>query len=528
MLDFLMEALERRLYRFITDNGAGGLSSSVGEMATNVGGCILHLDKAPLKYQGLKPWEILVSEAQERMSLAVPPDKMEALAELAKSREVEISDLGEFTREKQFIAYYEDNIICCLDMEFLHGGVPKMELKSVWKAPTIKEDNLLKKDLKTEILSLLSSPNIASKEYWVRQYDHEVQARSVLKPFTGIDENGPSDAAVLTPLLDSRRGLAVANGINPWYSDIDTYHMAKAVVDEAFRNLVAVGGDPDKVVGLDNFCWPDPVHSESCPDGEYKLAQLVRCNKGLRDICLQYNIPMISGKDSMKNDYGKGQKKISIPPTLLITAATTVPDIAQIISSDFKASGNKILLIGQTKNELGASEYFRQNHLTSRFIPTVNAEYNLNNYRSLHQAISENLVESCHDLSEGGLAIALIEMCIGGKKSSHIDLAAIDCKIKNNLSHNHFSNIRKEEKVKRILFSESQGRLLVEIHPKNLSSFLALFNDNNCQYRICLLGEVKAEEEIKIDFYSKRQVNLSLTEVTKAFSSLPQKMGMNP
>ncbi len=329
LLDFLLEARDLGLFRFVTDNGAGGLSSSLGEMARESGGCALHLDRAPLKYAGLDPWEILVSEAQERMSFAVPPEKWEAFRELAARRDVEVSDLGEFTNSGNFECFHGGKPVCRMDMTFLHEGNPKLRLKARWVPPRHLEPpaaELAARDLNADALDLLGALNICSKETWVRQYDHEVQGQSVVKPFMGARNDGPSDAAVIKPLPDRPEGLVISHGLVPRYSDVDAWHMAAASVDEAVRNAVATGGEPGKLAALDNFCWPDPVESPETPDGQYKMAQLVRANKALYAICTTYGLPLISGKDSMKNDYGKGASKISVPPTLMVTVIGPIPD----------------------------------------------------------------------------------------------------------------------------------------------------------------------------------------------------------
>ncbi|TNF45388.1 phosphoribosylformylglycinamidine synthase, partial [bacterium] len=284
MTDFLLMARDEGLYTSITDNGAGGLSSSVGEMAEDTGGATLYLDRAPLKYTGLDPWEILISEAQERMTLSVPPHNLSRFLELSDKMGVESTDLGEFTDSGYFHVLYHDKTVGYLDMEFLHDGVPQMVLDARWDPPETEEPSYeIPSDLGEILLALLARLNICSKESIVRRYDHEVQGGSVVKPFTGINDDGPSDAAVLRPILDSFEGIVVSNGIIPRYSDIDTYHMAACAVDEAMRNYVAVGGDPQWAAALDNFCWCDPIQSEKTPDGTYKLAQLVRANNGLFD-----------------------------------------------------------------------------------------------------------------------------------------------------------------------------------------------------------------------------------------------------
>ena len=304
MADFLLEARDLGLYRAITDNGAGGLSSSFGEMAAACGGVRLELERAPLKYRGLEPWEILVSESQERMSLAVPPEHYHALAELAARREVEIADLGAFTADGTVELRYAGELVGLLDLQFLHHGLPKMELRAVWEPPPppAVDPERTPPPAQEVLPRLLADPNVASKEALVRQYDHEVQALTVGKPFVGRQMDGPGDGAVLRPRADSLRAITVTHGICPWYSAHDAYHMAMCAVDEAVRAHVACGGDPERMAALDNFCWPDPVAGPDNPDGEFLLAQLVRAARGLKEACLAYRLPLISGKDSMKNN----------------------------------------------------------------------------------------------------------------------------------------------------------------------------------------------------------------------------------
>jgi phosphoribosylformylglycinamidine synthase len=462
--DFLLEARDQGLYRFVTDNGAGGLSSSLGEMARESGGCKLDLEKAPLKYAGLDPWEILVSEAQERMSFAVPPEKLPAFLELARRRGVEATDLGEFSGDGLFEAYFQGKVVCSLSMEFLHDGNPKLHLQARWTPPRHAEPPAgfwAKRNLKADGLELLAALNICSKESWVRQYDHEVQGMSVIKPFVGEKADGPSDAAVIRPLYDRKEGLVVSHGIIPRYSDIDTYHMTACALDEAVRNAVAVGARPGTLAGLDNFCWPDPVESENTPDGQYKLAQLVRSNQALYDYCVAYSLPLISGKDSMKNDYGRGKDKISVPPTLLFTVIGKIPDVEKSITMDVKAPGDLIYALGVTREELGASEYFRQLGFTGNAVPKVDAQAALALYDRLADAIEKSLVRSAHDCSDGGLFTALAEVCMAGRLGAKLDLSKLPTE----------GNLSTGAK----LFSESQSRFVITVAPAQRAAFEALF-----------------------------------------------------
>lgn len=458
MTDFLLQARNLGLYRALTDNGAGGLSSSVGEMATYSGGCEMDLSLAPLKYAGLQPWEILVSEAQERMSLAVDPKKVDKFMELARKMDVETTVLGKFTSSGKFHIRYGEKTVAYLDMDFLHEGVPQMKLVARWKAPKHPEPTFAPPaDLGKALKQMLSRLNICSKESVVRQYDHEVQGGSVVKPLVGVCNDGPSDAAVIRPLLDSMEGVVVAHGICPRYSDIDAYWMTACVIDEAVRNAVAVGVDPDHLAGLDNFCWCDPVQSEKTPDGHFKLAQLVRANMAIFDITTVYGVPCISGKDSMKNDYSIGRTKISVPPTLLYSVIGKIPDVRQAVTMDAKRPQDLVYILGETRDELGGSEWFAKQGAIGNKVPQVEAKTAMKLYRALNKAIRAGLVASCHDCSDGGLGVALAETAFAGGLGLNVNLKDVP--------------YRGKKRDDFILFSETASRFVVTIHPKNQAKF---------------------------------------------------------
>ena len=467
MVDFILEARDQALYTAITDNGAGGLSSSVGEMAQYSGGCEIHIDRAPLKYQGLSPWEILLSEAQERMTLAVPPENEKALIELAEKHDVELTVLGIFTDSGRFHVRHEGKSVAYLDMHFLHEGLPRMELVAEWSPPSLVEPEFDPPDDPGRSLhTMLGRWNVCSKESFVRQYDHEVQGMSAVKPFVGARNDGPSDAAVIRPLLDSDEGVVISNGICPKYSDIDTYHMAACAMDEAVRNLISVGGKIGEIAALDNFCWPDPVVSDKTPDGRHKLAQLVRANRGLHDACLAYDIPLISGKDSMKNDFGTLPEKVSIPPTLMVTAIGRVGDVNRSVTMDAKAPGDRIYVVGLTKRELGGSEYYAEMGLAGKDVPVVDPETNRKVYEALSKAIEGSFVSSCHDCSDGGLGVSLSETAFSGELGMAVDLGEVPT---DGLDRDDF-----------ILFSESQGRFVVTISTGSTREFETLFEGLPC------------------------------------------------
>jgi phosphoribosylformylglycinamidine synthase len=471
MTDFLLEARDRQLYTCITDNGAGGLSSSVGEMAEFSNGCELNLDQAPLKYPGLDPWEILLSESQERMTVAVPPPHVDAFLALAQQRQVEATVLGTFADSGLFHVRYNAQTVALLDLKFLHDGLPEMHLDAHWQPPQYPEPTFpCPADLTDSLLRMLGRLNVCSKEWVIRQYDHEVQATSVIKPLVGLHNDGPSDAAVLRPLLDSMEGIIVANGICPRYSDIDTYHMAANAIDEAVRNVIAVGGNLTHIAGLDNFCWPDPVASATNPDGPYKLAQLVRANQALYDTCTAYGVPCISGKDSMKNDYHIGDTKISVPPTLLFSVIARMPDVRRSITMDVKQPGDLVFVVGETRAELGASEYYALHGAIGNRVPQVDSQRARVLYQALSAAIERGLVNACHDCSDGGFGVAAAEMAFAGGWGIQLDLRMMPQELG-------------MDRDDTLLYAETASRFVVTVPPQHRDAFRQIM-------QACAIGEV--------------------------------------
>ncbi len=462
MADFLYKTRDLNLYNAITDNGAGGLSSSVGEMSQMSGGCEIELEKAPLKYVGLNPWEILVSESQERMTVAVPPEKIDDFLRLSEKYDVESTVIGKFTKTGYFHVLYNKKTVAFLPLDFLHNGLPEMRLKAKFVPKKVTKAVLKKPDDCGRILKkLMSSLNICSKESVVRKYDHEVQGMSVVKPFVGLKNDGPSDAAVIKPLKDSNMGLIVSHGICPKYSDFDTYNMAAIALDEAIRNAVCCGGDLKRMACLDNFCWCDPVKSEKNPDGEHKLALLVRANKALYDYTVAYGVPCISGKDSMKNDYIMGDIKISIPPTLLFSLAGVIEDVTKAVTMDFKREGDVIFIAGLTKDELAGSEYAKIMKYKGGNLPEVDADVNKKIYERIHKAINDGLINAAHDCSDGGVAVALAEMAFSGGTGCRVDISRMPYK----------GNGREDF----ILFSESAGRIIFTAKPESVNKVKQIF-----------------------------------------------------
>lgn len=501
MYDFIMRARDLGLYTAITDNGAGGLSSSVGEMAEDTGGCVFDIAKAPLKYDGLKPWEIVLSEAQERMTLAVPPDKIDEFTALARRMDVEATVLGAFTDSGFFETRYDGRIVASLPMEFMHSGVPQLQLEAVWQPPETRDGRIevAGADEGSFLKRMLGRLNICSKEYIIRQYDHEVKGGSVIKPLVGILRDGPSDAGVIRPMLESDAGLVISHGICPKFSDYDTYWMMANAMDEALRNAVAVGGDPDAMAGVDNFCWCDPVVSESNPDGRYKLAQLVRACRALRQFSLAFRLPCISGKDSMKNDYKGGGERISIPPTVLFTVLGVIPNVTCTQTSDFKQPGDHIYLMGGTWRELAGSEAASELGIDCGRVPRIDAGTARARYRALHGLMMQRAVSAAHDCSDGGLAVALAEMCIGGRLGADIDLDAVAAMEPMNRSE--------------LLYSESASRLVVTVRPE-----MTVLLETIGMWQVCRrIGTVTGDGRLTIKSGSSPVLDESVEDLAHAF-----------
>ena len=483
VLDTLLKTRDLDLYDAITDCGAGGFSSAVGEMGEETGAEV-NLEKVPLKYEGLKPWEIWISEAQERMVLAVKPDKLKKLMEIFKSENVEATVIGKFTKTKRLVLLYDNNKVADLDMSFIHDGIPKVVRKAVWKA---KKENkkqlpLNMLDHSKHLLKILSSWNVCSKEWIIRQYDHEVQGGSVLKPLVGVDNDGPADASVTKPLFESNKGIILSNGINPRYGDIDAYWMAASVIDEALRQIISVGGDLEQVALLDNFCWGNTDKPE-------QLGTLVRASQACYDMAKVFGTPFISGKDSLNNEFNTGMGTVSIPPTLLISAIGIIDDVSKTISSDIKEPENLIYIIGNTLQELGGSQYFLVTREDGGVVPRVNPVKSLKIMNKLSDVIKTGLVRSCHDCSEGGFAVSVAEMLFSGGFGAELEL----------------NNIPRERCIDRddvLLFSESNSRFVVEVSMEDKKEFEQMMKG----IPMGLVGQVKTHKNLIIKGLKGRTV----------------------
>ncbi|MBN2453339.1 MAG: phosphoribosylformylglycinamidine synthase subunit PurL [Candidatus Omnitrophica bacterium] len=442
--DTIIQARDLGLYNAITDCGAGGLSSAVGEMGEETGAEV-YLERVPIKYKGLSYTEIWISEAQERMVLAVDPKKIHRLKAVFDRENVEATVIGKFTNTKRLKLFYDGTLVADLGMKFLHDGVPPIKRKAVWQKQVFKEPRKnTGKDLTEDLLGLLSTPNIASKEWIIRQYDHEVQGGSILKPLQGPNQ-GPGDASVTRPVLGSKKALAIGCGINPDYGKIDPYWMAASAIDEALRQVISVGGNIETCAILDNFCWGNT----NKPD---RLGGLVRASYACYDIAKAYGVPFISGKDSLNNEYSAGNKTISIPPTLLISAICVMKNSEKAISMDLKKKGSALYMVGLTFDEMGGSQYYKMRGSLGNDVPRVDPVNGRKIMNSLAKAIERGLVLSCHDCSDGGMAVALAEMAFAGGLGVNVRLDPYAMPIGQELLLNDI-----------LLFSESNTRFIVEI-----------------------------------------------------------------
>lgn len=479
LADVILQARDRELYTAITDCGAGGFSSAVGEMGAETGAEVW-LEMAPLKYSGLSYTEIWISEAQERMVLAVARANWDAFFALCQSEGVEATVIGQFTDTHELVLKYHNHIVGGLSMEFLHDGRPPVVRDAFYQSLTVTPVQTPEQDrYDDDLRKILGSLNVCSKEWVIRQYDHEVQAGSVVKPLVGIANDGPSDAAVVRPDLRSYRGLVIANGMNPRYGDFDPYWMAASAIDEAVRNCVAVGADPARIAILDNFCWGNTERPET-------LGSLVRAALACRDVAIAYGTPFVSGKDSLNNEFSfvdaTGRKRIvAIPPSLLISALGQIADVRRAVTMDLKEPGNTLFLVGATRDEMGGSHFALVGGHSGGEVPRVDLELAPRVFRAVHAAITNGFVRSCHDLSEGGLAAALAEMCFAGGLGAEISLAQMAQRAK-----------LASDAV--LLFSESNTRFVIEATAAAKAALLEILSG----VPVVELGTVNAGDSLLI------------------------------
>ncbi len=492
----IRQARDMDLYTSITDNGAGGISCSIAEMARECGGCMVELDNVPLKYPNLSPWQIWISESQERMTLAVPKEKLEIFNKLMERHGVEMTVVGEFNNSGKCIVNYNGETIMDIEMTFLHNGLPAENQKTTYTKKQYKNPDFKSPENLNEIaLKMLSRNNIASKEFISMQYDHEVQAGSVIKPLQGLGRvNGT--ATVNAPLLGSKRGVVISQGINPRYSDLDTYHMSTCAIDTAIRNAVAVGGDPNYMALMDNFCWC----SSNDPE---RLGQLKEAVKACYDSAVAMGTPYISGKDSMYNDFqgydeNNKIKKISIPPTLLISSIGVIENIENCLTLDPKMAGDLVYIIGETKSELGGSEYFHMYNEIGKDVPKVNTQKALDRYQRFYKATKKQLMASAISVEIGGLATAFMKMSIAGKLGMDLYLSDIELK---EVDRNDYA-----------LFSETQSRFIVTVDPSKQKAFKKVIPEAK------IIGKVTKNKTLKIKgLDGKPVIELSIEEMGKAY-----------
>jgi phosphoribosylformylglycinamidine synthase II len=495
--DLVLAARGRGLFSAITDCGGGGLSSAVGELASRQG-CEVWLDRVPLKYAGLSPAEIWISEAQERMVVFAEPGKAKALLELAAASDVEATVIGRVTGDGRLVLRFRRHRVADIDMKFLHHGWRGTSKQAHWQRPETADPSVpTGQDLGGEMLRLLQAPNVASKEWVTRQYDHEVQGTSGLKPFSGWDSSGPTDACVVMPVRGSPRACVVACGLCPRYGLIDPYWMAASAIDEALRNCVAAGADIERTALLDNFCW-------GSPDRPDQLAGLARAAEACYDIGSKYRVPFISGKDSLYNEFkGESGESIPIPPTLLISAVGVIADAARTATPDLKARGSLVYILGDTREELGGSEYFRRHQGLGREVPKVDASRGRRTMVAVGTAIRRGLVSACHDLSDGGLGIALAEMCFSGGIGARIALDKVP-------------GSRRFKRDDFLLFSESNSRFLCEVAPRDRDKFESLTAGLRVPSNV--IGRTLDSPELLVDgLRGDAVVRLSLSEAERAW-----------
>jgi len=425
----------------------------------------------------------------------VPPEKIDALLALFAGEDVEATVIGEFTDDRRLRLFYEGEPVGDLEMEFLHGGIPQLQREVVWKPPRHPEPDFAEpSNLNESLLAILGSWNVCSKEWVIRQYDHEVQGGSILKPLVGKNNDGPGDAAIIQPVPGSQKGVIIASGINPGYADIDPYWMAASAIDEALRQIIAVGGDLNRVALLDNFCWGSASRPEM-------LGALIRAAQACYDMSIVYETPFISGKDSLNNEFEYEGRTISIPHTLLISAIAVMDDVSRAISMDFKQAGDFIYIVGSTRCELGGSEYLKTRGFIGNSVPEVDPQRSKQVMHSLSTATGKGLVRACHDCSEGGIGVAVAEMAFAGGLGASINLKEVP--LGEPIDRDDF-----------ILFSESNSRFIAEVSPDKKEAFEKAM----AGVPFALIGRLMNEPRLEV--YGRKGdgiVSISINELKEAW-----------
>jgi phosphoribosylformylglycinamidine synthase len=450
--DFVLAAAERRLFRAITDCGAGGLSSAVGEMGATLGAEVA-LERVPLKYEGLSATEVWISEAQERMVMAVAPENWEKLAAVAAAEGVEATAIGTFTGQGRLVLTWHGTVAGDLECQFLHEGRPRQRLVSRYTppAPSAPTWPAVLPTVDRCLLDVLAAPDVASKEWIIRQYDHEVQGGSVVKPLLGPGD-GPADGTVIRGVLGRNRGIVLGVGLRHRVGRIDPYQMAAGGIVEAIANVIAAGADPKRVALLDNFCWGDTRREES-------LGTLVEACRACHDMAVAFDAPFVSGKDSLNNvfaftDASGKQHELSIPPTLLATAMGQVDDVRRAMTPDLKMPGNRLAVVGLARDDLAGSQLHLVVGAAGGAVPGVDADACRAAFAAVAAAIRTGCVAACHDISDGGLAAALAEMAIGGGCGAHLELAGVPAAL-------HSTTGAARDLA--LAFTETPGRFVCEV-----------------------------------------------------------------
>jgi len=479
---------DQKLGSGITDIGGGGLSCGVCETADTYGlGVDAHLDRVQLKADDMAPWEIWISESQERMLMAVPPENLEKVKEIFEAEQVEVTVLGRYNESRHAKIFYKDELVGDLILENLFNP-PKLHRETSWKPVPMEDPEFPEPENLGEVLKkLLASYQICSKEKVIRRYDQEVKGQTVIKPMQGWNA-GPNDASVIKPLPELWKGISIASGVNPRYGKINPYWMAASVIDEAVRNSVCVGGR--RWALLDNFTWGNPEYDD-------RLGSLLYACKGCYDTAKVYEAPFVSGKDSLYNESPMGP----VAPTLLITSLGIVPDIRKAITMELKEAGNALYLLGVTKHEIGGSEYLRLHDALGGSVPNVDAEANFRAYRKLLDAMDAGYVRACHDSSEGGLAVAIAEMAFTGDLGVDVDLAKVPVIV----------GLRDDI----LLFSESNGRMLIEVPADKTGEFEKAMNGT----AISCIGAIKTQQKLTVSKDGKPVFEESLDELMAAWKT---------